>query len=120
MRVLLETLDIISVSHFCEWTWIAMAIVCACGGSDLYVILYGEFSLKDTSGAISANVIVWKLPILLITMGIIWTMSLFILMCLGMACSSGSYILCMLVMVARVFVSVEYLHSMSCRHLLPF
>ena len=25
------------------------AIVCACGGSDLYVILFGGFSLKDTS-----------------------------------------------------------------------
>ena len=48
MRVLLETLDI-SVIHSCAWTWIAMAIVCACGGSDLYVILSGGFSLKDTS-----------------------------------------------------------------------
>ena len=48
MRVLLETLHI-SVSHSCAWTWIVMAIVCACGGSDLYVILPGGFSLKDNS-----------------------------------------------------------------------
>jgi hypothetical protein len=27
--------------------------------------------------------------------------------------------MCMVVMVSRVFFSVEYLHSMSCRHLLP-
>jgi hypothetical protein len=46
--VLLETLDI-SVSHSCEWTWIDMTIVCACVGSDLYVLLFGGFSLKDTS-----------------------------------------------------------------------
>ena len=48
MRVLLETLDI-SVSHSCAWTWIAMAIVCASVGSDLYVMLSSGFSLKDTS-----------------------------------------------------------------------
>ena len=48
MRGLLETLNM-SVSHFCEWTWIATAIVCACVGSDLYVMLFGGFSLKDTS-----------------------------------------------------------------------
>jgi len=48
VRVLLETLDI-SVSHSCAYTWIAMAIDCACGGSDMYVILYGGFSWKDTS-----------------------------------------------------------------------
>ena len=48
VRVLLETFDI-SVSHSCALTCIAMAIVCACGGSDLYIILSGGFSLKDTS-----------------------------------------------------------------------
>jgi hypothetical protein len=31
------------------------------------------FFLKDTSGAISTNVRVWKMPVLLITMGMIWT-----------------------------------------------
>jgi hypothetical protein len=37
----------------------------------------------------------------------------FLLLCLIMACLSGSYMLCMLVMVSRVLVSVEYLHSMN-------
>ena len=69
-RVLLETLNM-SVSHSCAWTWIAIAIVCACVGSNLYVSVYGGLSLKDTSCAISARVRVWKLPVLLITMGMI-------------------------------------------------
>ena len=42
MRVILETLEI-SVSHSCAWTWIAMVIDCACGGSDLYVRLSSGF-----------------------------------------------------------------------------
>ncbi len=70
MRVLLESLDI-SVSHSCAWTLIAMAIVCACVWSDLYVMFSGGVSLKDTSCAISARVCVWKLHVLLITMGMI-------------------------------------------------
>jgi hypothetical protein len=75
--MLLETLKT-SVSHSCAWTWIAMTIVCACAGSDLYVMLCGGFSLlKDTSCAISANVRVCRLPVLLITMGMIWSWSLF-------------------------------------------
>ena len=48
MRVLPETLDM-SVSHSCAWTWIGMAIVCACVGSYLYVMLSGGLSSKDTS-----------------------------------------------------------------------
>ena len=96
-----------------------MVIDCACGGSDLYVRLSGGFSWNDTSWAISARVFVWKLPVLLITIGIIWTCSVFLLLCLMMACLSGSYMLCMLVMVSSRLVSVEYLHSMSCRHFLP-
>jgi hypothetical protein len=72
VRVLLGTLDM-SVSHSWALTWIAMAIVCTCVESDLYVILSGGFSLKDTSWAISTNVRVCKLPVLLITIGMIWT-----------------------------------------------
>ena len=41
------------------------------------------------------------------------------LLCLIMACMSGSYVLCMFVMVSRVLLSLEYLHSMSYKHLLP-
>ena len=74
--MLLETLDI-SVSHSCALTWIAIAIVCACVGSDLNVSVSGGFSLKDTSCAIFARVHVLKLPVLLITMGVIWTWSFF-------------------------------------------
>jgi hypothetical protein len=47
-----------------------MAIVCACGGRDLYVRVYGGFSLNDTNWKISANVRVWKLHVMLITIGI--------------------------------------------------
>ena len=48
-----------------------MAFVCACVGKDLYVTLSGEFSLKDTSCIIFARVRVLKLPVLLITIGLI-------------------------------------------------
>ena len=36
-----------------------------------------------------------------------------------MACLKGSYILFMLLMVSSVLMSVVYLHSIICRHLLP-
>jgi len=81
-------------------------------------MLCGGFSLKDTSSAIFANVRVWKYPVLLTTMEMIWTWSLFFLLCLSIALS-GSYMLCIFVMVSRVLLSVEYLHSLSHRHLLP-
>ena len=55
MRVLLENLDI-HVSHSCAWTWITMAIVCACVGSNLYVSVSGGFSLEDISCVISVRV----------------------------------------------------------------
>ena len=76
VRELLEILDI-SESHSCAWTWIAVAIVCACVWRELYVRVYGEMSLKDTNCAISARVRVWKLHVLLIRMGMIWSWSLF-------------------------------------------
>ena len=43
----------------------------------------------------------------------------FFLLCLSIACLSGSYMLCICWMVSRVLLSVYYLHSMCCRHLLP-
>ena len=43
----------------------------------------------------------------------------FFFSCFIMACLNCSYMLCMLFMVSKVLLSVEYLHSMSCRHLLP-
>jgi hypothetical protein len=42
------------------------------------------------------------------------------LLSLMMACLRGSYMLCMVLMVSSVLQPVEYLHSMSCRHLLPW
>ena len=49
----------------------------------------GGFSLKETSCAISARVLVWKLPDLLMTIGMIFTCSR-PLLCCSMACLSGS------------------------------
>ncbi len=70
MRLLLETLDI-GVSHSCARMCNAIAIVCACVGRDLYVSASGRFSFNDASWAISARVRVGKLPVLLITIGMI-------------------------------------------------
>ena len=67
VRFLLETLDI-SVSHFVACACIAMAIICAFGGSALYVRVSGGFSLKDTSYTIFARVRIWELHVLLVTM----------------------------------------------------
>ena len=107
------------MSHSCACTCIDMAIVCAFVCSVLYVRVSGGVSLKNTSCAIFARVRVWKLHVLLTTMGMIWTWCRFLL-CLIMACLRGSYILCMLViMVSGVLQSVEHLHSLCCRHLLP-
>ena len=36
------------LGHSCAGTWITMTMVCACVRSDLYVMLSGGFSLKDT------------------------------------------------------------------------
>ena len=47
MRLFLETLDN-NVSHSCARTCIAIAIVCACVGSLLYVSASGGFYLNNT------------------------------------------------------------------------
>jgi len=69
MRLLLEMLDI-RVSHSCAFMWSDMVIVCACDGRDLYIRVSGGFSLNYTSWAIPAIVRVYKLHVLLITIGI--------------------------------------------------
>ncbi len=107
----LETLDK-RVSHSCACVCSAMAIVCACGERDLYISLYGGFSFNDTSWAISAMMWVWKLPVMLITFGIISTCSRPLLCCI-IACLSGSYIVCMLSIMTIMLMFVEYLHSKS-------
>jgi len=75
------------------------------------------FSLNEMRCAIYAKVRVWNLPVLLMTIGIIITGSL-LLICLVRTCFNGSYMLCVLLTVSRVFKSVDFLHSISCRHLL--
>jgi hypothetical protein len=73
------------VSHSCACMCSAMAIVCACVENYLYVRASSGFSLDDISWTISAMVCVWKLPVLLITIGIIFTCSR-LLLCCRMAC----------------------------------
>ncbi len=111
MRLLLDIADI-RVSHSCACMWSGMAIVCACDGRDLYVRVSGGFSLNDTSWAISANVRVWKLLVLLIIIGITSTYCR-PLLCSCIACLSGAYIVCMRSMISEMLLFVEYLHSMK-------
>ncbi len=100
------------MSHSCACMCSDMAIVCACGGRDLYVRVSGGFSSKDTSWANSAIVLVWKLHVLFITIGITSTCSRSLLCC-STVCLSGAYTACMVSMASVMLLSVEYLHSMS-------
>ena len=74
--------------------------------------------MDDTNWAISANVRVWKLHVLIITIGITSTCSR-PLSCSCIACLRGAYIVCMWSMISNMLLSVEYLHYMSWRHLRP-
>ena len=111
MKLLLEILDI-DVSHSCACMCSDMAIACACDGRDLYVALSGRFSFNDTSWAISTDVRVWKLFVMLITIDITSTCSR-PLLCYCITCLSGAHIVWMLSMMSDVLSSVEVLHSMS-------
>ena len=72
------------------------------------------FSLmNEVSCTIYVRVRVWKLPVLRMTIGIMWTCS-FLLLCLIGACFSGSYMMYMLLIVSSMLLSVEYLHSIGC------
>ena len=86
--MLLETVEM-RVSHSCACMCSAIVIVCACVGRVMYVRASGEFSLNDTNWAISARVLVWKLPVLLMAISMICTCSRSLLCC-SMACLSGS------------------------------
>jgi hypothetical protein len=70
MRLLLETLDM-RVGHSCAFMYSAIAIIYACVGRNLYVRASGGLSLNDANWTIFARVRVWKLPVLLITTGMI-------------------------------------------------
>ena len=88
MRVLLKTFEM-RVSHSRACMCSAIVIVCACVGRVLYVRVSGGFSLNYTNWAISARVLVWKLPVLLMTIGVICSCSRHLLCC-SMACLGGS------------------------------
>ncbi len=55
VRIFLEILEMWD-SHYCAWTWRAMAIFCVGRGSCLKVMASGGSLWKDTSWAISARV----------------------------------------------------------------
>ena len=88
VRIFLEILEMF-VSHSCAWMCSAIAILCAGLGSCLYVRVSGGFSLNETSCAISASVRTLKLPIRLITIGMI-TISALSVPCICSACLRGS------------------------------
>ena len=58
-------------SHSCAWMCSAIAIFCAGFGSCLYVRVSRGSSLSETSCAISASVRTLKVPVMLITNGMI-------------------------------------------------
>ena len=90
LRIVLEIFDMWD-SHSWACTCRVMAICCAGLGSCLYVIASGGSSSRDTSCAISAKVLTLKVPVLLITMGII-LISVLSVPWVCRACFSGSYI----------------------------
>ena len=70
VRIFLEILDIWD-NHSCACTWSAMMILLAVGGSCLKVSSSGGSSANETSWEISARVLTWKVPVRLMTMGMI-------------------------------------------------
>ncbi len=75
VRIFLEILDICD-SHSCACTWSAIVILLAVGGSCLNVSLSGGSSVNETSCAISASVLTWKVPVRLMTIGMIFMSAL--------------------------------------------
>ena len=88
-KIVLEILDMCD-SHSCACMCRAIAICCAGLGSCLYVSALGSSSSKDTSCAISTRVLTLKVPVLLMTIGII-LMSALRVPWVCRACFSGSY-----------------------------
>ena len=70
VRIFLEILDMWE-SHSCACTWSAIVIRLAVGGSCLKVSVSGGSSANETSWETSASVFTWKVPVRLITMGMI-------------------------------------------------
>ncbi len=72
VRIFLEILDMWD-SHSCACTWSAILILLAVGGSCLNVSSSGGSSVNETNCEIFARVLTWKVPVRLMTMGIILT-----------------------------------------------
>ncbi len=88
--MLLETLFERRVSHSCACICCAIVIVCASVGRSLYDVRASHgFTLNEIGWAISARVLVWKLQVLLMTIGMICSYSR-PLLCCSMVCLSGS------------------------------
>ncbi len=90
VKIFLEILDMWD-SHSCACTWSAIVILFAVGCSCLNVSSSGGSSLNETSCEISASVFTWKVPVRLMTMGMI-LISAFRVPWVCRACRSGSYI----------------------------
>ena len=76
-------------SHSCAWMCSAIANICAGFGSCLYVRASGGSSVNETSCAISTRVRMLKVPVLLMTIGMIFISALSV-PCICSACLSGS------------------------------
>ena len=76
-------------SHSCTWMCSVIAIFCAGFGRCLYLRVFGGSSLNETSCAISASVRKLKVPVLLMTIGMILISALSV-PCVCSACLSGS------------------------------
>ena len=72
VRIFLEVLDIWD-SHSCACTYSVIAILLAVSDSCLKVSSSGRSSINEISWAISARVLLWKVPVRLMTIGIILT-----------------------------------------------
>ena len=72
VRIFLEVLDMWD-SHSCACTWSYIVILLAVRGSYLKVSSSKGSSANETSWAISARVLTWKVLVRLMTMGIILT-----------------------------------------------
>ena len=105
-------------SHSCACTWSAMVICLAVMNRCLKVSWSGGSSANETSWAISAWVLTWKVPVRLMTIGMILT-SAFRVPYVCNATRSGSYISYICSMIVCILPSVEYLHSMICICLRP-
>ena len=72
VRIFLEILDMWD-SHSCACACSAIVILFAVGSSCLNVSSSGGSSVSETSCEISDRVLTWKVPVRLMTMGIILT-----------------------------------------------